>query len=261
VTDDSAQIQGTVDVAPLVDPTILADNPGTSITKVEYYLGKTLVSTQKTAPFTYTFDTKKLKNGTYNMVIKTYYSNGSIDTTNNKLLVKNPVTLSYVLAHYATDILVTLIVLVILALVIWKFIWPRFGGGGLAGAGAGGDGYGGDMGMGGPTDYMANDTTTYEAPEPSVVTPGNSQSPSNVVTPGQAAAAQQTPALSGQTQPAGSSETEFNPNSFGVADENAPANQVPPTGAAPQAGQPPAASPPAGQQPSVDPNNSDRHLY
>jgi len=243
---DGTQVQGSVDVQPVIDPQVLAAEPGTSITKVEYYLGNNLVATKNSAPYTYSFDTKKLKNGTYTMSIKTYYSNGTVDTTKNQLLVKNPVTLSYVMAHYATDILVTVIALLIVALVIWKFIWPRFGGGALAGAG------GGYMGGAGPAGYMSSDTN-YEAPEPAVVTPAGGQDPSAVITPDQAAAAQDTQVLGSQQVQSG---TEFKPDSYGIpADGQTPeapgqANNP----AAPQSGSPEGQSP-DGQNPAG------RHIY
>jgi hypothetical protein len=127
ISGDTAQLQGSVDLAPLVDPTVLAQNPGDSIKKVEYYLGTKLIATKDTSPYTYTFDSKKLRNGTYDMTVKTYYSSGIVSDQKQKLVVKNPVTIGYIMAHYATGIGGSILGLLIIVFLLWKYVWPRFG--------------------------------------------------------------------------------------------------------------------------------------
>lgn len=245
INNDSTQVSGAVDIQPVVDPSILASNPSDSIVKVEYYLGKTLVATKNTPPYTYTFDTKKLKNGTYDMTIKTYYSSGTVDPTKSKLVVKNPVTLSYVLAHYATDLLALFIGLVIVALILWKFIWPRFRGGDDGGLGGGM--YATDTAGYSPAGY-GPEQNTYEAPDPTVVVPsGGQQDTSGVITPGQQAAAQETPALGGSPD---QGETAFNPGSYGLPNEGQAQPQPPVSGTPP---------PPTDQQGTAGPG--DRRIY
>lgn len=124
--DNNTQISGSVQLDTLPDPDILAANPGDLIVKVEYYLDKKLIATKTESPFTHTFDTKSLKNGSYVMTVKTFYQSGTVDTNTDNLQVKNPVTLSYVMANYGTGILGTVVALAVVAVVAWKFLLPRF---------------------------------------------------------------------------------------------------------------------------------------
>lgn len=183
------QVGGEVQLAPIIDPEILAENPADSIVKVEYYLQKKLVSTKTKPPFTYSFDTKKLRNGIYEITIRTYYQSGTIDTNSDSLEVKNPVTLSYVLGHYATGILATVIGLAIAGFIVWKYVLPRLmGNGALETA----DGYNGYDGYADP-DAVTPYRDEYQAPDPAVITPSQQQTP--IVTPEQAAATQTTEPL------------------------------------------------------------------
>ena len=94
------------------------------VTKVEYYLGGKLVDTETKAPYKYNIDTSKLKNGTYNLVSKTYYDNGSVKQTTQHLVVKNT-------AEHTSNLtwLYLLIVGIILLLGLGvNFIGPAAGG-------------------------------------------------------------------------------------------------------------------------------------
>ena len=59
------------------------------VSKVQYYLNGKLVDTETKSPYKYNIDTTKLKNGTYNLVSKTYYTNGTTKQATQHLIVKN----------------------------------------------------------------------------------------------------------------------------------------------------------------------------
>jgi hypothetical protein len=162
LSGNDTQLQGAVELAPLADAEILAQNPGDSIVRVEYYLGKKLVNTQNSAPFSYTFDSKKLRNGTYDMTIKTYYKSGAVDSQAQKLVVKNPVTISYVMVHYGTGIIGSIAGLIIVAFLLWRFVWPRFSGNNPAYGFTGG-------GYDGPD--AASTYDPYAAPSAAIISP------------------------------------------------------------------------------------------
>ncbi len=128
-TDDQGsaltQLGGQVNLTPVIDPAIFAKNPNETINKVEYYMDSKLVSTQKVAPFTYKFDTTTMRNGTYTMLIKTYYGGGTVDARTEKILVRNKVTLTYVVRHFLISSLSLVILLVALALLAWRLVLPR----------------------------------------------------------------------------------------------------------------------------------------
>jgi hypothetical protein len=119
------ELGGQVDLTPVIDSALLAKNPNETISKVEYYIDNKLVSTQTNAPYKFSFDTNSLRNGQYSMVVKTYYSSGTVDTRADKILVNNKVTLAYVMRHYTVNIGVVIAVLVMLALIMWKLVIPR----------------------------------------------------------------------------------------------------------------------------------------
>lgn len=158
---NSTQLQGSVQLSPLVDSQIVAQNPGDSIVKVQYYLGKKLAATKTSSPFSYTFNTKTLRNGTYTMTIKTYYKSGAVDTQTQSLVVKNPVNISYVMVHYGTGILGSIAGLLVVTFLLWRYVWPRFGSANLA--------YGVAGGYGGPGAGDAYDP--YIAPAADVISP------------------------------------------------------------------------------------------
>jgi len=69
-----------------VEPTTLQPE---GVKKIEYYLDGELVATKDREPYKYAIDTTQLKNGTYNLESKTYYTNGSTKKATQKLLVNN----------------------------------------------------------------------------------------------------------------------------------------------------------------------------
>lgn len=78
----TAQVASPVTVQPT---TVQTDG----VQKVEYYLNGKLVATKTNAPFTYSIDTTQLKSGTYTLVSKTYYTNGTTKQATQHLQVKN----------------------------------------------------------------------------------------------------------------------------------------------------------------------------
>jgi hypothetical protein len=201
----AAEVSGNVELAPIADSTIIAENPRISIKKVEYYLNKKLIATKTNSPFTYLLDTKTMKNGEYTMVVKTSYSNGTVDTRTDMVVVKNKIDASYVARHYGVTTLATIAALAVFGGLIWKLVLPKFNFkhashgsddidthfGGGAGSGSG-DGSGGgpddgsvepgtDTGIGGDSnpgpdngadfDNGGSDSGDRTANEPTVVAP------------------------------------------------------------------------------------------
>lgn len=214
----NTQLQGSVELAPVIDPTVTGEAPTDTVVKVEYYLNNKLIDTEKAAPFTYQFDSKKLRNGTYTITIKTYYASGATNSGTNTLVVKNPVTVSYIMAHYTSSIFGTVMVLVVAAVFIWKYMWPRFGN---------------QMAMAGNYNPYADAVVTggtgtdprrYEAP---VVAPTTGTAPTPVITPEQEQAAQTTPSL--QTPSAPVTGTPAQPQQ-GSAENPTPGHTIPPQG-------------------------------
>jgi hypothetical protein len=119
-------LSGEVELSPVIDPAMFGGNIGDAISKVEYYIDGKLISTQKTAPFTYKFDSKTMRNGTYTIVVKTYFKSGTADTRTDKLLVNNKVDLAYVMRNFIANIVAGIVILVLLVGVIWKLVIPRF---------------------------------------------------------------------------------------------------------------------------------------
>jgi hypothetical protein len=74
------------------------------ITQVQYLLNNKVVATVKTAPFSYSVETKKLRNGTYDLTTKTTYSDGHTEIDNQQIKVNNRYNLTQLsldAKHYA----------------------------------------------------------------------------------------------------------------------------------------------------------------
>lgn len=117
------ELKGEVTLAPAVTT---ASDGVSGISKVEYYLDKKLISTQKSSPYNYNFDTKKIRNGVHELTVKTYFNNGTVDTKVEKLLVKNKITPAYVVRQYATSALALVAILAVCMFVMWKLVIPHF---------------------------------------------------------------------------------------------------------------------------------------
>lgn len=220
---NNTEVQGEVGLTPVIDESILLENPGDTIIKVEYIIGKKKVATKTSSPFTFNLNTKDYKNGTYTMTIKTYYQSGTVDTSTDKLVVSNPVTLGYIFKHYLGAIIATLLLLPIVAFLIWKFVWPRFFGGGRDR----GDGYdsGSYQGYDGYADPNAtsNPSVLPESPDPSVISPTSVAPDSAAVYPPQPVV---TPAA--PQPPENTGVTTFQPGNFETSDQpSAPASPAP----------------------------------
>lgn len=253
--NDGPVVQGSIDLAPVANPEILADNPGDIIVKVEYLLGDKNLSTKTTAPFTYSLDSTQFKNGKYDMTIKTTYESGQVDLSKETILVNNKVTLAYILQHYLPQIVVGAASVAGVGFVGVKYLLPRFGGGfGSAETYDYGDGFDGySAGAGGPEPpspqiggggYAQSFTNSYEAPDPMVITPANATPPAPPMPAEQVAAAQ-------VTQPIDTSSTQYDPaQGYVAAPQAAPQPAAPETYQPVQAVQPPA---PDSSQPAFDP--------
>lgn len=94
-----------------------------NVTKIEYYLNNKLVATVTHAPYAYSVDTKKLRNGSYTLATKTYYKNGQTTVKDTALIVKNPfgwTQFKLQVEHYALYGII--FILLVLAAVWW---WTR----------------------------------------------------------------------------------------------------------------------------------------
>ena len=91
-------------VTPVVNDKVASDGSVASVVKVDYILdGKLLASVTK-APYSYTVDSRHLRNGTYTLVVKTTYSDGTTKSSSQKIIIKNPYSwtqLSLDAKHYA----------------------------------------------------------------------------------------------------------------------------------------------------------------
>ena len=107
----------------LSDPAVLqTTDAAQNIKKVEYSLNGKLVATATQPPFSYTLDTRHIRNGTYKLTVKTYYKDGRIDSTDSSIVVKNPIDFTQVmlqLRHYAW-------LLLLVALIVGGGIWFMF---------------------------------------------------------------------------------------------------------------------------------------
>jgi chitodextrinase len=146
-SDSSSTPTGTTTIAPegssdpvvlpndaeveLSDPVVVQTTPDSSQTteKVEYYLNGKLIATVKDAPYTYTVNTKNMKNGKYTLTTKTYYSDGQIETKNATLVVKNPLSFRQVMLQIGSFIWIIILLLVLAAGAVWYFFFRNRGGG------------------------------------------------------------------------------------------------------------------------------------
>jgi hypothetical protein len=93
------------------------------VTKVQYYLAGKLVDTETKPPYKYNIDTTKLKNGTYKLVSKTYYDNGTSKQATQNLVVKD----SAVHTANLTWLYILVVVVVVLVGLGVNFIGPTGG--------------------------------------------------------------------------------------------------------------------------------------
>ncbi len=108
------------------------------VDKVEYSINKKLVHTANDPPFKYSIQSDKLRNGKYVQTVKTYYEDGTSDSEDTDLNVKNSMNVTQIglqLRHYAW--LILLILIAIAGLIWFKFFRNR---------GGGDDEFGGDYG-------------------------------------------------------------------------------------------------------------------
>lgn len=86
------------------------------VKKIEYYLNGKLVDTETKPPYKYNVDTTKLKNGTYQLVSKTYYTNGTTKQATQHLVVNNAFQRSSLWIYL---LVVSIIILVIVGLTLF----------------------------------------------------------------------------------------------------------------------------------------------
>jgi chitodextrinase/outer membrane biosynthesis protein TonB len=142
----------------LSDPVVVQTVPDSSATvqKVEYYLNGKLIATIKEPPYTYSVQTGNLRNGKYQLTTKTYYEDGTTDTNNSSLTVKNPLSFKQVMLQIGGFAWIIIIVLIIAAAGVWyAFFRKRDDGGDYTDS----DGY-----MFGPTNTTTPSGPTYTPP-------------------------------------------------------------------------------------------------
>lgn len=110
----------------LSDPVVVQTVPDSSesVEKVEYYLSGKLIATIKEPPYTYNVETDNLRNGKYQLTTKTYYEDGTVDTKNTTLEVKNPMTFKQVMLQIGSFAWLIVLVLIIAAVGVW-FVFFR----------------------------------------------------------------------------------------------------------------------------------------
>ena len=92
-------------LAPLTNSTISGTIPlsaqasdNTAVTRVEFYQGSTLLSTLSTAPYTTTWNTTTIANGTYTLTAKAYDAAGNVGTASVNVTVGNADTVAPVVS-------------------------------------------------------------------------------------------------------------------------------------------------------------------
>ncbi|MDB5178830.1 MAG: phosphoesterase [Patescibacteria group bacterium] len=113
-----SQVADTLKLAPAAEQLVGA-------TKVEYYLNGKLIATVTRPPFAYKIDTRGYLNGTYTLMLKTYYSDGTTKTTTTKMIVKNALTWGQVWVLAAKFAPIELAVVVLIGLVIGTVVYLR----------------------------------------------------------------------------------------------------------------------------------------
>jgi hypothetical protein len=141
-------------------------NANKNVQKVEYYVDGKLIATITTPPYSYSVDTTKYLNGKHTVTTKTHYKDGSIDSSDASLVVKNPFGLKQIwllVRHYSW-------ILIIVAVVIAGLIWMKRRGKRVPKT----DPYGNDTSVDfGPAKSIATpppQTTPFIAPAPSAPT-------------------------------------------------------------------------------------------
>jgi hypothetical protein len=81
-------VSGYTHSAAPVDTTV-TDNSKSSISKVEVFMDSTLVATINSAPFDYTLSTTSVHDGTHNLSVESFDTNGNTTTTPQSILVNN----------------------------------------------------------------------------------------------------------------------------------------------------------------------------
>jgi outer membrane biosynthesis protein TonB len=76
-------------VTPVANDKVSSTGVSSPVTKVEYLLNGKSVAVVTKAPFSYSVDTKHLRNGNYTLTVKTTYADGTTQTNTQQLLVKN----------------------------------------------------------------------------------------------------------------------------------------------------------------------------
>jgi chitodextrinase len=151
----------------LSDPVVVQTVPDSSqnVTKVEYYLNGKLIATIKEPPYSYTVKSDNMKNGVYKLTTKTYYEDGTIDTKDASLVVKNPMSFKQIMLQLGGLVWVIILVLIIAAAGVWFVFFRRPNDG--SGDGYSDDGYMfGPNGSGPPVDPMAGGGPSYGPPPP-----------------------------------------------------------------------------------------------
>jgi hypothetical protein len=119
----------TFTAAPVNTQVTTSDGTVVNVTQVQYLLNDKVVATVKTAPFSYTVQTKQLRNGIYTLTTKTTYSDGHVATASQKLNVDNPyglTQLSLDAKHYAwATVPFTVIAFAAIGLAVYVLLRPR----------------------------------------------------------------------------------------------------------------------------------------
>jgi hypothetical protein len=91
-----------------VEPATVDTN---GVIKVEYFLKGKLVDTETKAPYKYNINVNNYKNGTYQLVSKTFYTNGLVKQTSQNLIIKNSADHSSIIIYLIVICIIVLIII------------------------------------------------------------------------------------------------------------------------------------------------------
>jgi hypothetical protein len=75
-------------------PVTLKTAQQSGVKKVEYLLNNKLLATKYAYPYSYTLNSRNILNGTYTLATKTFYMSGKVKLTSQKVIIKNPQSLT-----------------------------------------------------------------------------------------------------------------------------------------------------------------------
>jgi hypothetical protein len=95
---------------------------GKDVSKVEYLLDGKLLATVRTYPYQYRLNTREILNGRYTFSTKTFYTSGKTKTTSEKIVIKNPASLTQVRLAVQKYALAEILAVIVVGALVTFFI-------------------------------------------------------------------------------------------------------------------------------------------